>query len=256
MNQHTKKVFSFVILTYIITLLFFIILQIIGGKSNSITYNLIGISMAFPFISVVIIQKFIFKQNLKGSLGISFRLNRWYAISILIPIIMAVIINLISIILFKTNIFSPRIFITNIIVGLTIASISALLEELAWRGFLYNELKSLGVFKSSILIGIIWSLWHTPVTVWYKYPSSPFVGLIVNLIQMFVISIIITYIRDKSESIFTTAIIHGMFNTMILSSSMDSFKIVLIKVLLGICIITILLIHDYCNKRTHIKQSN
>jgi membrane protease YdiL (CAAX protease family) len=73
---------------------------------------------------------------------------------------------------------------------------------------------------------------------------------------MFVISIIITYIRDKSESIFTTAIIHGMFNTMILSSSMDSFKIVLIKVLLGIFIITILLIYDYCNKRMHIKQSN
>lgn len=256
MSRHTKKVLSFVMLTYIITLLFFIMLQVIGGKSNPITKDLIGISMTFPFISVVIVQKGIFKQNLKGSLGISCRFNIWYLISILIPLIMAVSINIISIIMFKANVFSQSTFISNIIIGLSIASISALLEELAWRGFLFNELKSLGMFKSSILIGIIWALWHTPVTIWYKYPSSPLIGAIINFIQMFVISIIITYIRDKSESIFASAIIHGMFNTMILSSIMDSFKIVLIKILLGILIITMLLMHDFYKKRTHFKQTD
>jgi uncharacterized protein len=255
-SKNIKKIWSFVVLTYIITLLFFIMLQVIGGKSNPITANLIGVSMAFPFISVVIVQKGIFKQNLKGALGISFRYNIWYLISILIPLTMAIIINKISIILFKTNFFSQKAFVLNIVIGLSIASISALLEELAWRGFLFNELKSLGMFKSSLFIGIIWALWHTPVTIWYKYPNSPFEGAIINFVQMFVLSIIITYIRDKSGSIFASSIMHGMFNTMILSSVMDSCKIVLIKILLGILIITLLLIYDFYKKRAQLKHTN
>ena len=102
MSRLTKKVLSFVMLTYVITLLFFIVLQVIGGKGNSISVNLIGVSMAFPFISVIIVQKLIFRQKLKGSLGISFRPNLWFLFSILIPILMALFINLASIILFNS----------------------------------------------------------------------------------------------------------------------------------------------------------
>jgi uncharacterized protein len=255
MSKPGKKVLSFVLLTYAVTLLFFIILQTIGGKANSISASLIGISMVFPFISVIIVQKFIFRQNLKGSLGISFKLNFWFLFSILIPILMALFINVINIIRFNTVMFSQNEFILNIIFGLSIASVSALLEEFAWRGFLFNELKPLGMFKSSLFIGIIWALWHTPVTIWYKYPNNPLQGAVINFIQMFVISIIITYIRDKSKSIFAPALMHGMFNTMILSSNMDNFKIVLIKILLGIGVITILLICDLYKKRTHSSQT-
>ena len=247
----TKKVLYFVILTYVITLLFFIILQVIGGKGN-----LIGVQMILPFISAIIVQKLIFRQKLKGSLGISFRPNIWFLFSILIPILMALVINAVNIIQFNTVIFTQHAFIVNIIIGLSIASVSALLEELAWRGFLFNELKPLGMFKSSLLIGVIWALWHTPVTILYKYPNNPFQGAIINFIQMFVISMLITYIRDKSESIFAVAIMHGMFNTMILSSNMDDFKIVLLKILLGIFVITILLIYDFYKKRTYFRQTN
>ncbi|MFA9397624.1 MAG: CPBP family intramembrane glutamic endopeptidase [Clostridiaceae bacterium] len=253
MSKQRKKVVYFVMLTYIITILFFIILQLIGGKSNPVTSKLLGISMAFPIISVIIVQKYIFKQNIKGSMGISFKPNYWFLISILIPIIMAVTINIISIGKFNTTIFSQKSFIFNIIIGLSIASISALLEELAWRGFLYNELKFLGTIKLSFIIGIIWALWHIPVTIWYKYPNNPILGLTFNFIQMFLISILITYIRDKSGSIFAAALMHGMFNTMILSSNMDDFKIVSIKILLSILVISILLIYEFYKKNTHHK---
>ena len=257
MSRQNKKVVWVVSLTYVITLLFFVILEVMGGRANSISENIIGLSMAFPFISVIIVQKFIFKGKLKGLLGISFRPNIWYLISILIPIVMACFINLFSTIKFDTIIFSQKAFIINILIGLSIASASAIIEELAWRGFLFNELKPMGRLKSSLIIAAIWALWHTPVTIWYKYSYNPLEGAIINFIVMFVISIIITYVREKSESIFACALMHGMFNTMILSSNMNDFKIVLVKILLGILVISILLIYNFYSKNTqHLKQTN
>lgn len=63
MNRQVKKVSYFVIFTYGITLLFFIILQINGGNRNPICRNLIGISMIIPLVSVIIVQKLIFREN-------------------------------------------------------------------------------------------------------------------------------------------------------------------------------------------------
>lgn len=256
MSNQKKKVLSFVLLTYVITLSFFIILQSIGGKDNTISANLIGVPMLFPLISVIIVQKLLFRQNLKGSLSISFTPNIWVLVSILIPLLMALFINEINIIRFNTLIFSQNTFLINILIGLSIASVSALLEELAWRGFLYNELKPLGMLKSSLLIGVIWALWHTPVTIWYKYPNSPIQGVIINFVQMFVISIIITYIRYRSESIFATALMHGMFNTMILTSNMDDFNTVFEKILLCILVIAVLFIYDFFYPKKGFKQIN
>jgi len=49
---------------------------------------------------------------------------------------------------------------------------------------------------------------------------------------------------------------HGMFNTMILSSNMNDFKIVLIKILLGILVISALVIYNFYRGNTYIKQTN
>ncbi|WP_061995659.1 CPBP family intramembrane glutamic endopeptidase [Clostridium sp. ATCC 25772] len=252
MSKNTKKVLSFVALTYVITILFFIMLQGVGGKSNPKTLNLIGLSMTFPLISIIIVEKFIFKDTLKNFIKVSLKFNIWFFIGVLIPVVMGLIINIVSIIKFNTIIFSQKEFVFNVIIGLSIAAISAYIEEVAWRGFLYNNLKFLGIFKLSLLIGFIWALWHTPVTILYKYPSNPIIGVVINFLQMFIISIIITYIRDKSRSVFAAALIHGMFNTMILSSNMDDFKIVLIKIFLGILIITALTIYEFYKKSANL----
>ncbi|MBU3188244.1 CPBP family intramembrane metalloprotease [Clostridium bowmanii] len=249
MNRTTKKVLYFIMFTYVITLLFFLILQVNGGKSSPISMKLLGITMVFPLISFIIVQKIIFKQKLKDSLGISFKFNIWFLFSILIPMLIAFGINVISIIKFSSPNFFLKTFIINIIIGLSISAISALIEEFAWRGFLFNELKHIGAIKSSLIIGVIWALWHTPIAILYKYPNDPLNGAMINFVQMFVISIIITYIRKKSESIFAAAIMHGMFNTMILSSNMDDYITVFNKILLCILVIIILYAFDFYYKR-------
>jgi membrane protease YdiL (CAAX protease family) len=88
-----------------------------------------------------------------------------------------------------------------------------------------------------------------PVTILYKYPDSPITGSLINFTQMFVISIVITFVRYKSHSVLAPALMHGMFNTMILTSNMDDYRIVLMKVILCILVIVIFFIFDFYRKR-------
>ena len=173
MSTKFKKISYFIIFTYFITILFYIILELIGGRSNSLTMNLIGLSMVIPILSVIVVQKGIFHQKLINCLGLPFKFNFWIIPSILIPIILAIIIFFASKYMLGIIVFPDNSFLMNILLGLTIASISALIEEVAWRGFLFNELKNLGFLKASIFIGIVWGLWHLPVKICISTLTAP-----------------------------------------------------------------------------------
>lgn len=48
-------------------------------------------------------------------------------------------------------------------------------EELGWRGFQFEETKLLGFWRSSLLIGVLWGLWHAPVIMMgYNYSGEPY----------------------------------------------------------------------------------
>lgn len=245
MSNSSKKVYIFILLTYSLTSIFFFILYSIGGVNNPATFNLIGLSMIIPFLSCIIVQKLLFKQSLRNSFNVSLKFNIWFPISIFIPILISIIINLISIKKFGSIIFSFDSFLTNILIGLSIASFSALMEELSWRGFLYNELSYLSLFKVLTFISFVWAFWHTPVAILYKYPTIPLIGSIINFIQMFFISLIITYIRYKSKSVLAASFSHGLFNTLVLSSCISKIDSIFISILLSALIVFILFIYEF-----------
>lgn len=224
-----NKISVFVLITYLMTILFHIMLQLLGGKSNPITLNLLGIPMIIPFVSVIIVKKGIFKEDLKSSLGISLRLNQWYIYAVFMTILMAFLMNISGTILFGSGEFMLKdilkISLINIGLGLSIASVSAFFEEVTWRGFVHHELKHLGIIKSSLIIGTVWSAWHIPVAIWYKYSDSPLKGAAINCLQLFLLSLIISYIRYKAESVIAATLIHGVLNTLFLSSSAVFFTV-------------------------------
>ncbi|MFL0250539.1 hypothetical protein ACJDT4_08910 [Clostridium neuense] len=149
MDISRKKIMFFVMLTYVSTIVFFIIIRVL--VKNSI--NLVGISMVIPIISVIIVEKFIFKESLRSLFNSNnFKINLWLLFAICIPVVMSFIINLINTVYFGKIIVSPKVFLANVITGLSIATISAFVEELAWRGFLFNELRYLGIFKVLLCI--------------------------------------------------------------------------------------------------------
>ncbi|MEM1775927.1 MAG: CPBP family intramembrane glutamic endopeptidase [Nitrososphaerota archaeon] len=109
-------------------------------------------------------------------------------------------------------------FINSYINGLTINTLYAIGEEVGWRGFLLDKLESMGLslFKSVIVIGVIWGLWHSPaiLLLGYNYPENRVLG--VFLFTLFTISCTTPYIlvRKMSSSIIPTASLHGSMNAL------------------------------------------
>jgi uncharacterized protein len=102
--------------------------------------------------------------------------------------------------------------------GLAGSASSALGEEIGWRGFLVPELsKSLNYTKTSLLSGVIWSLWHYPILIFADYNSgTPYwYGLTCFTVMVISISFVFTWFRLKSNSIWTAVILHASHNLFI-----------------------------------------
>jgi CAAX protease family protein len=92
---------------------------------------------------------------------------------------------------------------------------SALGEEIGWRGFLVPELSKTASFTATSLIsGIVWSLWHYPVLIYgdYNAGTPTWYGLTCFTVMVISISFVFAWMRIKSGSLWTGAILHGSHN--------------------------------------------
>ncbi|MBX9771027.1 MAG: CPBP family intramembrane metalloprotease [Candidatus Obscuribacterales bacterium] len=86
-------------------------------------------------------------------------------------------------------------------------------EELGWRGFLWNELKSLGFWRASSILGVIWSFWHAPlILAGYNFPQNPLVGFLLFTIECVLLTNILVLFRLKANSVIAPTIAHAAFN--------------------------------------------
>src|SRR6218665_283463 len=86
-------------------------------------------------------------------------------------------------------------------------------EELGWRGFLYNETKKLGFWKSNLLIGTIWGLWHAPLILQgHNYPEHPVAGVFMMVPFCISLAFLLSWTRLKTNSVLAPALLHGMVN--------------------------------------------
>ncbi|MGB9463999.1 MAG: type II CAAX endopeptidase family protein [Candidatus Acidiferrum sp.] len=99
--------------------------------------------------------------------------------------------------------------------GLIRSISSALGEEIGWRGFLVPELSKTTSFTATSLIsGIIWSLWHYPILIYgdYNAGTPTWYGLTCFTVLVISISFVFAWMRLKSGSLWTGAILHGSHN--------------------------------------------
>jgi membrane protease YdiL (CAAX protease family) len=97
---------------------------------------------------------------------------------------------------------------------------SALGEEIGWRGFLTPELyRSMGYTKTSLITGLVWSIWHYPILLFADYNSGTpaWYGLSCFTILVISISFVFTWFRIRSNSLWTAAILHASHNLFIQS---------------------------------------
>lgn len=92
---------------------------------------------------------------------------------------------------------------------------SALGEEIGWRGFLVPELSRTTSFTATALIsGVIWSLWHYPILIYgdYNAGTPTWYGLTCFTVLVVSASFVFAWMRLKSGSLWTGAILHGSHN--------------------------------------------
>jgi uncharacterized protein len=99
--------------------------------------------------------------------------------------------------------------------GLVRSLSSALGEEIGWRGFLVPELsKNVSFTATALLSGIVWSLWHYPILIFADYNAGTptWYGLSCFTVMVIAISFVFAWMRLKSGSLWTGALLHASHN--------------------------------------------
>ncbi len=91
-------------------------------------------------------------------------------------------------------------------------------EEWGWRGYLLPKLqKCFPVVPSLLISGLIWGLWHAPLTVighnyGTGYRGYPVTGILSMCLFCVVMGIIFSYVTIRTGSCFPAVLAHGMLN--------------------------------------------
>ncbi|HVV73086.1 MAG TPA: CPBP family intramembrane glutamic endopeptidase [Verrucomicrobiae bacterium] len=83
----------------------------------------------------------------------------WYLLAVAIPAVL-ILVTLFLLNVFYSPVFRPNFFPIGIVFGIP----AGLLEEIGWSGFVFPVLQErFSLFKSALIIGVLWAIWHLPV---------------------------------------------------------------------------------------------
>lgn len=100
-------------------------------------------------------------------------------------------------------------------IGFLISCISALGEEIGWRGFLVPHLAKITSFtKTALISAAIWSIYHYPILLFADYNSGGPVGysLVCFTLLVFGASFAFAWLRLRSGSLWTGVFLHASHN--------------------------------------------
>lgn len=103
--------------------------------------------------------------------------------------------------------------LNSIIIGPLLGLIISFGEEYGWRGFLQDQLNRMGRIRGTLLLGIIWGIWHWPV-IWmgYNYPGQPIAGSLMMVGYCIFLAYLLAYAVFKSKGVWTAAYLHALNN--------------------------------------------
>lgn len=89
--------------------------------------------------------------------------------------------------------------------------LSVFLEEYGWRYFLYPEAKKWGPWAATWGVGLTWAVWHVPAA--FVLGKANAGWMIVNyLIYVPILHQFFAYYYDRTQSLWTSVILHAIFN--------------------------------------------
>jgi uncharacterized protein len=174
-------------------------------------------SMLTPMIAALIMRIFVSKEGLKGSLGL-LRSPKYYLAALVVPaafftaaVLTVEVLGLGEFRWSETGWFAYLM----LMVSALIITLFTFGEEYGWRGYLLPRLLPLGEIRASLLVGLIWALWHLPlllaglnfpgVNVWLAILVFTFVTVAVSFAYTW-------FYVASSGSVLVAAVLHASFN--------------------------------------------
>jgi len=174
-------------------------------------------TMLTPMIAALIMRLFVSKEGVKGSLGL-LRSPRYYLAALVAPAVFvtAVVFIVQALGLGEFNWSELGWFAyLMLMVSALVVTLFTFGEEYGWRGYLLPRLLPLGEIRASLLLGLIWSIWHLPLLLaGLNYPG---VNVWLALLVFAFVTIAVTFAYTwfyvaSSGSVLIVAVLHASFN--------------------------------------------
>lgn len=237
-SKAIKKIVTFLAITLAISAVFYYLIISSGSVGTAGGLYVLGLMWA-PGIAGMITQ-LIYEHSLRG-LGWKPGKFKYLALAWLLPLAYGLVVygitwltglggfpepNLYALIQERWGgtISSPalQILLTmtlTALIGTFPGLLSGLGEEIGWRGLFVPELTRVTSFtKAALISGVVWALWHMPVLFFadYNLPGAPrWYASIMFTVMVIGISFAFAWLRLKSGSLWTAAVLHAMHNVFI-----------------------------------------
>lgn len=236
----TSRLIIFLLATFAISWIPLIIVDCYGfrcGEGKTQIEQLLGLCMFAPAIGHIFTRwitkegwAVVGKDSMKLGISLADKKWRYFLFAMLVPWLYSEIGNGLRLLTFPgiydsgyavsqgLNSKMAYVYPLAAIITGVVVNCAAFGEEFGWRGYMMPKMIKLWGIKKAIFIGgIIWGIWHAPLTVvghnfGTDYPGFPYVGILLMCILCTFMGMMLTYITIKSGSIWPAAIMHAVNN--------------------------------------------
>ncbi len=224
-SNSIKRIVTFLLLTFLLSAIFWFL--IIRAGTLDVSGGLFTVGLMWCPGAAALITTLLYQGNLRG-LGWSLGRPRYLLLSYALPLGYAALAYgvtwLTGLGAFTTEnlpaglpLLAYALYMATV-TFLTGGLLPALGEEIGWRGFLVPELNKLTSFTNTLLIsGAIWAVWHMPLLLLTDYNAGTraWYALLCFSIMVIGTSFVYAWLRLKSGSLWTAAILHASHNVFV-----------------------------------------
>jgi hypothetical protein len=174
-------------------------------------------TMLTPMIAALIMRIFVSKEGVKGSLGL-LRSPKYYLAALIVPAVFVsaviLIVQALGLGEFRWSEANWFVYLMLLVIALPV-TLFTFGEEYGWRGYLLPRLLPLGEIRASVLLGVIWGVWHLPlILAGLNYPGvNVWMAIIVFTFVTVALSFTYTWFYVASSgSVLVAAVFHASTN--------------------------------------------
>jgi membrane protease YdiL (CAAX protease family) len=174
-------------------------------------------TMLTPMIAALIMRIFVSKEGVKGSLGL-LRSPKYFLAALIVPAVfvsaVVLLVQALGLGEFRWSEANWFVYLMLLVIALPV-TLFTFGEEYGWRGYLLPRLLPLGEIRASVLLGVIWGVWHLPLLLaGLNYPGvNVFLAIIIFTFVTVALSFTYTWFYVASSgSVLVAAVFHASTN--------------------------------------------